>query len=217
MSSESDTGRRLAMLYGANIASLNRVGRLAWLRDEFDASIAADACERRDHAGSCPDCRAGAFCLKAMSVTPAQNARHDRIKRLRGAMALEARDHEYADRARRVRPVLYETHVDGFCAYWQNLRHRLFVVAGHRCQRCREHKPLEAHHLHYDTLGFEELRDLQALCRDCHGVADRQREAQASYSAGMATYAAKKYGDAADSIPTAELEAEFDEWLEDRE
>lgn len=215
-SSESHNGRRMATLYGADIAQLSRAERVAWLHDEFQALIAADASERQAHKSDCADCRAGDFCFEALVTTPDQDARHRRLDRLRTAMALEARDQEYADRAR-VHPVLYEMHVDGFCAYWQNLRHRLFVVAGHQCQRCREQLPLEAHHLHYDTLGFEELRDLEALCRRCHEIADRQRGGQARYEAGLATYATKKYGDYWFEKSDEALRDEFDRWLEGRD
>jgi len=216
MSSESDIGQRIALLYGAQIARLDRPARLAWVQQRLDALAGEDASERQAHARDCADCRAGRFCADRLMLTTAQAARHGQTSLLRAAAAIEARDQEYANRAR-AHGVVYEHHIDGFNAYWQNIRHRLFVVAGHRCQRCGGCKPLEAHHRHYDTLGFEELCDLEALCRDCHQIADRQRGAQARYAAGLATYAEKKYGDAADYMSTDELEEEFDRWLEDRD
>jgi 5-methylcytosine-specific restriction endonuclease McrA len=38
---------------------------------------------------------------------------------------------------------------------------------GH-CEGCGEPRPLELHHLHYDSIGREGPEDLAALCRDCH-------------------------------------------------
>jgi hypothetical protein len=59
----------------------------------------------------------------------------------------------------------------------------------------------------------EEIADLEALCADCHGKADQQRE----YAAGLATYARKKYGEYwEEDQPIERLEEEFDHWLEER-
>lgn len=42
-------------------------------------------------------------------------------------------------------------------------------MADWRCEACdRQTGGLEGHHLHYDTLGFEEVDDIRALCRQCH-------------------------------------------------
>jgi len=36
------------------------------------------------------------------------------------------------------------------------------------CESCGERKPLELHHLHYETEGREQPEDLAAYCRTCH-------------------------------------------------
>lgn len=213
---ESGFARWLAVLYGEEIAPLDRPARVSWLQQRLAALEAEEEKEYRAHESTCEDCRAGRVCIELCLLTPAQVTRSQQMSRLRAALATEAKDEEYAARAR-AHGVIYEHHIDGFCSYWQNIRHRLFVVARYRCQRCGMLKPLEAHHLHYDTLGFEELSDLQALCRSCHDTADQQRGAQARFEAGLQTYARKKYGDAADDIPDEELEEEFEHWLEDRD
>ncbi len=40
--------------------------------------------------------------------------------------------------------------------------------AGGFCEGCGDRKPLELHHLHYETEGHEHPDDLKALCRSCH-------------------------------------------------
>jgi hypothetical protein len=37
-----------------------------------------------------------------------------------------------------------------------------------RCGGCGRQRLLECYHEHYDTLGSEELDDVEALCRACH-------------------------------------------------
>jgi len=171
-----------------------------------------DEDEQRAHRSDCEACQKGTFCFDALCYTPAQRERADELSRIRNYLHLEHSDEAYAQTAR-IHSVRYEHHIDGFCAYWQNLRHRLFVVAAHRCQRCGAHGPLEAHHLHYDTLGFEELDDLQALCRKCHQIADGQR----TYTTALETYASKKYGEYWKEDRDIEcLLDEFDNWLEER-
>lgn len=60
---------------------------------------------------------------------------------------------------------------------WQIMRSRILARAKGCCERCGKPaiEPLEVHHLHYDTLGCERKEDLQALCPDCHGLADDER------------------------------------------
>jgi 5-methylcytosine-specific restriction endonuclease McrA len=36
------------------------------------------------------------------------------------------------------------------------------------CERCGRTWGLDAHHLHYHTLGMERMQDLIVLCRPCH-------------------------------------------------
>lgn len=40
--------------------------------------------------------------------------------------------------------------------------------SGGCCENCGLMLPLELHHLHYETVGWERPDDLKALCRDCH-------------------------------------------------
>lgn len=51
---------------------------------------------------------------------------------------------------------------------WFRLRNRKVKSVGFRCEWCRQVKNLNVHHLHYRTLGHEDLDDLQVLCRQCH-------------------------------------------------
>jgi len=51
---------------------------------------------------------------------------------------------------------------------WQLLRSVAFRRADYRCERCKRRTGLELHHLHYDSIGHEELEDIEALCTDCH-------------------------------------------------
>jgi hypothetical protein len=62
------------------------------------------------------------------------------------------------------------------------------------------------------------------LCKDCHEKADQERAAQgriksahALYSAGLETYATKKYGDDWQTwLEEERICSEFDEWLENK-
>lgn len=36
------------------------------------------------------------------------------------------------------------------------------------CEGCSARRPLELHHLHYETEGHETEHDLVAYCRECH-------------------------------------------------
>jgi 5-methylcytosine-specific restriction endonuclease McrA len=64
---------------------------------------------------------------------------------------------------------------------WQAVRQRKFAQVGRRCQKCRRwwHQLrrgewLEVHHLTYDRLFHELLRDLQVLCNTCHAKETRR-------------------------------------------
>lgn len=39
------------------------------------------------------------------------------------------------------------------------------------CEGCSARRPLELHHLHYETEGRETEHDLVAYCRECHRLA----------------------------------------------
>ena len=54
---------------------------------------------------------------------------------------------------------------------WVRLRNREFARTDYRCEGCGFHgtdKQLEVHHLHYETLGREQVGDVQVLCKRCH-------------------------------------------------
>jgi 5-methylcytosine-specific restriction endonuclease McrA len=51
---------------------------------------------------------------------------------------------------------------------WNKLRLETLRLAGYRCQKCGEARPLQAHHLTYDRIFNEAQSDLQALCFPCH-------------------------------------------------
>jgi hypothetical protein len=173
MSRESDFAWRAARFYGPERLQMSRAERIEFLRVRVTqlANLAHE--ERTAHEANCPQCQADEFCLQAFSV---QSARSDERRFLRRLIGNEEQDEAYAQRAK-VHPVKYGQHIGGCRSYWQNLRHRKFEAAGWRCEICGNSGPLDAHHLHYDTLGFEELCDLQALCRKCHENTDSARTA----------------------------------------
>ena len=159
MSRESDFARRAARFYGPERVQMSRSERIAFVGAEIAREWAA-------HTASCRKCQEGAFCYTLS--TPEQMVC---LRFLRRLIRSEQQDEAYAQRAR-FQPVEYGRHIGGRCGYWQNLRHRKFEAAGWKCEICGNSGPLDAHHLHYDTLGLEELGDLQALCRDCHAHTD---------------------------------------------
>jgi 5-methylcytosine-specific restriction endonuclease McrA len=62
-------------------------------------------------------------------------------------------------------------------AHWADRRDRKIAASGGQCDRCgfygqrdqdgRLHG-LDVHHLTYETLGHEDMSDLETLCRTCH-------------------------------------------------
>lgn len=62
---------------------------------------------------------------------------------------------------------------------WDSIRRGMLRKAEFRCERCFANEPLEVHHRHYDTLGFESYSDLEALCKECHDEADEERKVDA--------------------------------------
>lgn len=60
---------------------------------------------------------------------------------------------------------------------WRRKRIKVLKERGRRCEICKSptNKP-EVHHLHYDNLGDEAMRDLQVLCGECHGREHRLRD-----------------------------------------
>ena len=169
---ESSAAERMATTYGGEVCRLDRAGRIAWARGEIGKLEQEDADKREAHERDCERCQRGAFCMSRFTLPP----HYDEVMKFKGIVEMENRDQEYADRARIHRPAKKD-HVDGFCAYWQNVIHRRFVFAGWKCEGCGERRKLEGHHCtegdFYEHLGFEEIDDLQALCRDCHEKAPR--------------------------------------------
>ncbi len=51
---------------------------------------------------------------------------------------------------------------------WRERRKEKLAEVGYRCQGCDEDERLEVHHLTYERLGREPMRDLMVLCRLCH-------------------------------------------------
>jgi hypothetical protein len=168
-SSESNAAFRAARYYGSALAQVSRQERIKACRNEIAQLESEAKQERIKRQTSCTECQGNdPFCLCALSSSPTELAGFDKIRFIRSLIHNEEQDEIYAARARQ-HPVEYSDHIDGFCSYWQNVRHRKFAAVGWRCEGCgTATRLLEAHHLHYDTLGFEELSDLQALCRGCH-------------------------------------------------
>ena len=60
--------------------------------------------------------------------------------------------------------------------WWDDITPRIRRRAGGYCERCcKRSRSLDVHHLTYERFWHERDDDLQALCRPCHVVADRQR------------------------------------------
>jgi hypothetical protein len=52
--------------------------------------------------------------------------------------------------------------------YWKNIRLKVLERDCDICQKCKERKATEVHHLTYERLGNELLEDLLSVCRSCH-------------------------------------------------
>jgi hypothetical protein len=65
---------------------------------------------------------------------------------------------------------------------WRRKRAIAIYQANNRCSRCKwqsiDGAGLEVHHKTYEHLGNEPLEDLEVLCKPCHEIADREREAE---------------------------------------
>lgn len=53
--------------------------------------------------------------------------------------------------------LFYQSYVNPNNPAWQALRKLVFDRSGGRCERCSDLAPLQCHHKHYDTLGWERL------------------------------------------------------------
>ena len=182
-SSEREWGRRMARVYGPHVAQKTRAERIEVLRAKI-AELETSIKEQNEaHLASCEKCRHAReirgqnpfddFCSYRLTLRPEE----EKIRNLRIMISQEEADEAYAQEARE-KGVDYKDHIDGFCSYWQNLRHRKFVAVDWKCERCnKETGALEAHHVHYNTVGFEELSDLRALCPSCHKALHRRASA----------------------------------------
>lgn len=69
--------------------------------------------------------------------------------------------------------LLHSEHKEKYLAYlkspeWKNKRQLLFAERGKRCELCRGTVMIQVHHLTYERLFDEDLKDLQVLCMPCH-------------------------------------------------
>lgn len=69
---------------------------------------------------------------------------------------------------------LYKSHLQS--PQWREVRGQVLRRANYQCERCgTRNTGLQVHHRNYLRLGRERLSDLEALCPDCHKVADETR------------------------------------------
>jgi len=68
--------------------------------------------------------------------------------------------------------------------YWKELRKRVLLRDGFACVQCKSQALLHVDHLHYDSIGKEELSDLQTLCYRCHALKTRSYDLNANKIVG---------------------------------
>ena len=51
---------------------------------------------------------------------------------------------------------------------WKKKRILILERDSYNCQSCLKNKATDVHHLTYKNIGFENLEELVALCRECH-------------------------------------------------
>lgn len=180
MSKEATYAETMALFYKQRgLLQHSRADRVAAVKreiEELEAALELDMAARKaDHAAclrarrpDCEGCRKRQHCFKGF--TGKRSPRHNDISERLILLATEQADEEYAAEAL-TQKVNYRRHKDGFCRYWQNLRARRFALNNWRCETpgC-EAAAENCHHLHYDTLGYEELDDVGAPCRQCHAT-----------------------------------------------
>lgn len=112
--------------------------------------------------GRCPHCQ-----------KPIRFAEHeteaDRRKRLakRPAPALRPKRRHKPRRVRKVgQRAAYLAYLQS--TRWKDLRRAIYERDGFQCRECQARDNLNAHHIHYRTLGLEDGRELVTLCVDCH-------------------------------------------------
>jgi hypothetical protein len=161
MTTEAKRASKMATLYDQHGAlALDRPARLNLLHrllKEVEAEIEASP------PSDCVECRKGKFCWPHLESSIEQRARSYRCH-----IRAEEADQAYADNARK-HSVRGQDHKHSRNQYWQNLRYRRMYLCGRKCEAPGCSSPsLDCHHLHYDTLGFEEIDDVRMLCRECH-------------------------------------------------
>jgi hypothetical protein len=169
ISTEGWHARRAANFYGPEAAGLPRAARIDFARQRIAAVEDAEAQRRTqlwaDHKQDCAECRGGGFCIWRFATDQEGLDVSALLSFLSEVVRAEEADAQYAARARDA-GVDYRRHLES--AYWQNLTQRKFVLVARRCERCGQSGKLEGHHRHYETLGYERLEDIEALCRQCH-------------------------------------------------
>ena len=142
---ESERGRRAARFYGPAICRATRAERVAFINEQIaalDKEIAAAREAKR--AAIVAKHGAGSFQSKYASLEDElefadlgmdkdEFAGYEKRRFVQGLIDLEKADEEYAAHARDY-GVKRENHIDGFCRYWQNVRHRLFEAVGTRAR-----------------------------------------------------------------------------------
>lgn len=100
---------------------------------------------------------------------------------------------------------------------WDVVRRDALRRAGYSCQKCGiSDVPLQVHHKHYRNFRNEKPGDLEALCEECHEIADIERRAEV-YERQVAGFGRKVYGDGWEAWPGYDTVVEhFEDWLDSR-
>lgn len=51
---------------------------------------------------------------------------------------------------------------------WREKREQILAHYGHTCSLCGSHTDLQIHHLHYNSVGTEQMADVAVCCKRCH-------------------------------------------------
>jgi len=65
-------------------------------------------------------------------------------------------------------PINYSSYIKSESWYENPARKQRLYESGLQCEMCKSNNHLEVHHLHYHSLGKEQLDDLVVLCKKCH-------------------------------------------------
>ena len=73
----------------------------------------------------------------------------------------------------------YKKYVDYESAEWKALKQRRMELEGNRCVFCGRpgitcRNGLQTHHLTYERLGHEDIRDIISVCGSCHGALENR-------------------------------------------